>query len=58
MQKYYTTQSHPDCLRKVKEAGILSVCFCSTDYCNSSNGLTSSFFLAIVFSFLIQLLLI
>jgi len=45
IQKKFPNESQANCLKKLREEKIHSVCFCSTDYCNSANYLKSSLFL-------------
>ena len=56
IQKKFPSESQATCLNKLKEEKVHSVCFCSTDYCNSANHLKSSLFL--IFSMLMRQLLI
>ena len=57
MQTYYSNQSRGHCLRKLKVANVLSVCFCSSDYCNSSIVPKNNVILTILVSTAIILLL-
>jgi len=48
IERRYKQESQADCLKRLKEEKVLSVCFCSTDYCNSGNYLKSSLFLLFI----------
>jgi len=56
IQKKFPSESQATCLNKLREEKVHSVCFCSTDFCNSANYLKTSLFL--IFSMLMKQLLI
>ena len=52
IKKKFPSENQVDCLNKLRKENVHSVCFCSTDFCNSANYLKSSLFL--IFSILMK----